>query len=293
MTARTDCAAAVSISLEILIIKLLLGIKLSFQPIRPIKRSGITAMKDVVFAIFMRELKTRFGGYKLGYAWVLLEPVAHVLVFSTLFTLRGKEAVSGIDVPLLILTGILPFKFFMGTMNQIANACSSNKALFSYRQVKPIDCVFARALLEGIVFLVSYAVLLVVFHVFVLDVAINDLLMMLLVYSQLYFLAIGFGLLIAYATLKFADTPRFVSLVTTPMFFLSGIFFTSEMIPQQFWPYFSWNPIFQVIEMGRDAISANFNSQFVSYEYVFLLTLFVFSIGLIQFQTNRQRFISS
>jgi len=42
--------------------------------------------KSVVFALFLRELKTRFGAYKFGYVWLLLEPMAHVIVLSLIFS---------------------------------------------------------------------------------------------------------------------------------------------------------------------------------------------------------------
>ncbi len=43
-------------------------------------RSGLEVQQAVIKALFMREIKTRFGKYRLGYLWAVLEPAAHLMV---------------------------------------------------------------------------------------------------------------------------------------------------------------------------------------------------------------------
>lgn len=38
-------------------------------------RSSFQVLRDVTFGLLIRELKTRFGSYRLGYAWALLDPL--------------------------------------------------------------------------------------------------------------------------------------------------------------------------------------------------------------------------
>ena len=53
-------------------------------------RTPFEIQKAVVFALFVRELKTRFGKYRLGYVWALLQPIAHVMVLSVYGVLWGE-----------------------------------------------------------------------------------------------------------------------------------------------------------------------------------------------------------
>src|SRR3546814_2461807 len=46
--------------------------------------------------------------------------------------------------------GLLGFFLFRRTASQMAGAIDSNRALFSYRQVKPTDTVLMRGVLEGL-----------------------------------------------------------------------------------------------------------------------------------------------
>ena len=49
-------------------------------PYRPIKhRSGLKVMGAAFHALLMRELQTRFGGYRLRYLWAPLEAVLQVI----------------------------------------------------------------------------------------------------------------------------------------------------------------------------------------------------------------------
>ncbi|NRB79877.1 MAG: ABC transporter permease [Saccharospirillaceae bacterium] len=265
----------------------------NFTPIRPVKRSALTAFIDVVFAIFMRELKTRFGGMKLGIAWLLLEPIAFVLVFSLMFSFRSAGSVTPIPIPMMILTGLLAFKFWQTSMTALANSATANKALFSYRQVKPLDCVISRALLENLIFICTFYILLALFGWYGFDVRIDDPLKVLSAYTLLFMFGAGLGMTIAVVALKFPDITKIVSLFSMPLMFVSGSFFTADMIPQAYWKYFSWNPIFQAIEMGRDGFFVNLNSQFVNYQYLVLSSLGTFTLGLTLFQLNKMKFVSS
>ena len=52
-------------------------------PYRPIKhRSGLKVMGAAFHALLMRELQTRFGGYRLGYLWAPIEVIFQVIIYS-------------------------------------------------------------------------------------------------------------------------------------------------------------------------------------------------------------------
>ncbi|WBA82901.1 hypothetical protein [Endozoicomonas sp. GU-1] len=45
------------------------------------QRSSLQIQWAVIHALMVREMKTRFGDYRLGYAWALLEPLFQILFF--------------------------------------------------------------------------------------------------------------------------------------------------------------------------------------------------------------------
>lgn len=59
----------------------------------------------------MRELKTRFGKYRMGYLWAILDPLVTISIFSALFGLKQRHGFGGAEAPVFIAAGYLPFLF--------------------------------------------------------------------------------------------------------------------------------------------------------------------------------------
>ncbi|MFW6353880.1 MAG: ABC transporter permease, partial [Verrucomicrobiota bacterium] len=68
---------------------------------------SLEIQKRVVLSLFIREMKTRFGVWRLGYIWILLEPLGHIGAFLLLFELGGRQPVGGMDFPTFLLVGLL------------------------------------------------------------------------------------------------------------------------------------------------------------------------------------------
>ncbi len=249
-------------------------------------------MRDTVHALLMRELKTRFGSSKLGYFWAIAEPVAQASIMAILFTLIGRSSLSGVPVALFLLSGVMPFKAFNKTLTQLSVGIQSNTALFSYRQVSPIDPLITRLIIELATFFIVYIIILAVMFWLGFDVWPQDLLALIFASLLLLFLAVGLALCLSVAILFWKDASKILTMAMRPMFFVSGIFFCATMIPQQFWYLFSWNPIFHAIELSRDAFFISYETPVGSWLYLGLLTLGFNVLGLMLYRTNRMRFVT-
>ncbi|WP_338590446.1 ABC transporter permease [Shewanella khirikhana] len=250
-------------------------------------------MCDVIFALIIRELKTRFGTTRLGYFWALAEPVAQVAIMGLIFTLLGRTSIAGIPVALFLFSAILPFKLFGKLLPQLSQAVNANKGLLSYRQVNAIDPVIARVIIEVINFLLVYLVVFGFMGWLGFDVIPHDLLELLAASGLLAITAVGLGLMLCSAVTYWKDTDKVVAMVMQPMFFVSGIFFCAPMIPPQYWYLFDWNPIFHAIELSRDAFFEHYRTPVGSFEYLGLWALFCFCGGLAVFHHNRMRFLTA
>ena len=114
-----------------------------------LKRASLVI--QVIHALILRELKTRFGGYRFGYLWAVGEPVAHVVVLSAIFGFRSPTTPEGIDFPVFIATGIIPYLFFTRMVTRGMTTVDANRPLFAYPQVRPFDALAARAALEAVI----------------------------------------------------------------------------------------------------------------------------------------------
>ncbi|MBT1445342.1 ABC transporter permease [Shewanella sp. JM162201] len=257
------------------------------------RRSHWQIMCDVIFALIIRELKTRFGANRLGYFWALAEPMAQAGILVLMFSLIGRSSLAGVPVAMFMLVAILPFKLFSKILPQLSAAIEANKGLLGYRQVTAADPIISRLIIEVITFFIVYVLLMGIMAWIGFSVLPDDLLQLLAVSGLTLVMATGMGLMLCAATTWWKDTGKIVSMIMQPMFIVSGIMFSATMIPQQYWFLFVWNPLFHVTELSRDAYFSAYQTPVGSFEYLGLWAIASFTLGLMAFQVNRQRFITS
>lgn len=258
-----------------------------------VKRSAWKIMFDTIHALLMREVKTRFGNQKLGYFWALAEPVAQASILALIFTLLGREALVGIPIALFLFAGILPFNLFSKLLPQLANSVDANKALLSYRQVTAIDPIITRIIIEVTTFIIVYVLIVIGMAWLGFNVVPEHLLDLALAITLLITMTAGLGLVLCSAVSYWPDVTKLISLITRPLFFMSGILYCATMVPEQYWYLLSWNPVFHAIELIRDAYFVEYQTPLGSWGYLSLVAGVSLCSGLITFKLSQQRFIAS
>ena len=251
---------------------------------------GWIVMRRAIFALLLREVRTRFGKYQLGYAWALIEPVASVSILLVVFTsLRLRGAISGIDFPLFLINGVVINGLFVEISNRSIKAMEANSALFNYRPVRPVDTVFARALLECMLHTIVYSVLVLGYVVLGGQFDLHNFPLLLAVFVLMTVFASGIGILFMVVTDAYTDADRVLPLLTRPLFFISGIFFPLSAIPRDYWPLFLWNPIFHAIELSREAVAPGYRVPAVSLGYLAICALVAITVALLIYRHREQR----
>ena len=244
---------------------------------------AIRTMGRVIFALMLRETKTRYGRLQIGYIWALLEPILVVTVISLVFNYLRMRNTPGMPLFQFLITGFIPFMLFRDIVTQTMTGIRRNLQLLYFPQVQIIDCFTARTLLELSTTLIVFpALVLLVMYSGVEEVIIQDPLgiFMGLIMVTIYGFAIGVGL--------GALVPLFPSLqilvqsiYLRPLFFLSGVFFTVEMIPEEARPYAVLNPMLQLIEIIRSSYFVTYDTKYVDYNYLNATILITLLIGLL------------
>ena len=244
-------------------------------------------------ALFLREMQTRFGTKKLGYLWAILDPMTQIIVFSLVKAAIADRSMPGIDYPVFLATGFLAYNFFKAVMNSSIAAFDSNRPLFNYKQVKPIDTIFSRFLVEFLV--MSMAV--VVFFSFGLyiglDVYVKDINTVLLAVLWLGAFAFGIGLLFAVIGTFYETFRKVISFILTPLFFLSGLLYTAESLPPAAREIVLYNPVIHFIEMIHGSYFAVLTTEYVDYEYMLYWTIVPLFIGLLFYTRSEEKIIAS
>ncbi|MGA0610304.1 ABC transporter permease [Caldimonas sp. KR1-144] len=257
------------------------------------KRSPLKIQRAVLLALFIRELRTRIEGRWLGAIWLLFEPLAHVLFILTLFGFLRHTASTTVEFPVFLVTGLLPFFIFRNVTLRLADAIGANKGLFSYRQVKPIDTLFARALVETLLYSAVYVITLsglgwAGFHW--LPWAPLELMGVLL---MLVLMGMSLGLVLAVVTFDRPKARSIVGLIFLPLYISSGVIFAVHNLPGEIRQYLLWNPVLHLIESSRGFFIESYRPMpGVNLFFPLKVILILSALGLSLYRVNRQQLIA-
>lgn len=256
-------------------------------------RSGFQVQRATIKALFLREIKTRFGKYRLGYFWAVLEPLAHLMILMAVLGFIMHRTMPDISFPVFLLNGIIPYFLFTKISGRSIGAIESNKGLFNYKPVKPIDTVIARTILETAIYSVVYVVLMVVVWFFGEYYSIINLIKLISSWALLIIMSSGIGLIFMVAGDAFQETQKFLPIILKPLYFTSCIMFPLHSVPKEYWPYLLWNPIVHAVELSRESVMPGYVSDGVSLSYLSFCTLIIFFIGLSLYSVRESHMLTS
>jgi len=232
-----------------------------------LKRNKWEIWRDVIFALFVREIRTGFND-KFGLSWGVISPVIFIFMLSFIRSLLGGAEVHTLTTFEFMAIGILLIQTFLQMLNGSAGAIKKNKALFTFRQVQPISAVFAGALFECIVKIFVMIGIIIIMYFMEMDLHLSNPLLLLACYFLLCLFAVSLGLLFGIVELFVSEISKVRQLLTRPMFFISGVFFSLQDIPREYWHFLDWNPVLHAIELTRFAVRATYGSEGVSLSYL-------------------------
>jgi len=248
-------------------------------------RTNLEVWLDVVFAIFLREIRSKFND-KLGISWAVINPLIFIFLLSFGRSLLGGPITHSMPTLVFMIYGMLLVRLFLMTFGNISTVIKQNKQLLAFRQVQPISTVVAASLFELLVIMFVILILFVILYLLRVDATLNDPLTVFVCIIQVWLLASSLGLLFGIASIYLPELDKMSIFVQRPVFFMSGIFFSLQDIPKEFWHYFDWNPILHAVELSRGAAYPSYITEGVSLSYVFLSTLILTAFALFCYQAS-------
>lgn len=255
-------------------------------------RNSFQVLRDVTFGLLIRELKTRFGNYRLGYAWALIDPILMISLFSAVFGIRSHSSFGGVPVQVFITAGYLPFMFFNKVVSQMKSAVRANMGLFCYRQVTPFTTFIARFLLESMVGMIVGGILVLGLIWSGFDAIPVDPLVLMLGYSLLMVFSFSLGVVFCIMSTLIPETDKFLGLLMMPLMFISCVLYPLSTIPLQYQHWFLWNPLVHAIELIRCGWIEGYVSPNVSWMYLSGVTLVALTFAMSCYRLSYRRLIT-
>ncbi len=232
------------------------------------KRGPWQIWKDVIFALFAREIKTGFND-KFGISWAILNPLLFIFMLSFIRGRMDGGLTHTMPTFVFMAYGMLLIQSFLDGLNKAGSAIKKAKPLFAFRQVQPISAVIASAMFSLMVKTFVIIGIYVAMYFLKMEIRIDEPLDMIWNLVAITVFANSLGLIAAISESFIPELSKVRGLLTRPLFFISGVFFSLQDIPREYWWLFNWNPILNCIELTRQSAYHTYGAEGVSNFYVF------------------------
>ncbi|WP_189437915.1 ABC transporter permease [Pseudovibrio japonicus] len=251
--------------------------------------SVITTQARVIGALVLRETRTAFGDTQLGYLWAIVNPALSTLVLVFIFSSVGRSPAFGTSFALFFATGILPFQTYSKLSSSLMAAINSSRGLLSYPLVNEVDILISKYIL----IVLTYLMIVVLFFSIIiigddapLPVHIEQCAMG---FGALTLLGLGAGTSNAVLFRLWPTWKQLESIISKPLFFLSGIFYVPSDFPTHIVKLLSWNPVLHGVEWFREGYYSNYNSVVLSKSYLLTCALVLLLFGFLGERLYRKK----
>lgn len=229
---------------------------------------GFEVQGRVIKAVILREMRTRFGAYSLGYLWAIIVPLLFILVLTAVYSAVGRKSAHGAPMPVLLLSGMMAWLTFSDTLTQVQAAFRTNRPLLVYPMVTVFDIAMSRALLELLTKSAATIVLMTLYISVGIPAGIDDPLGAIIALVILCYLALTFGHAVACLAVIIPSVTFIVGSLRRVMFFTSGALFILSDVPAEWRQYLLYNPVAHAIDLMRGSWIASYSSPYFDPYYV-------------------------
>lgn len=217
------------------------------------KNDIIQALKQRKFLLkqlISRDFKGRYKRTVLGVMWSMLSPLIFFVVQALIFTFIFKRTEHYITY---LIVGNVVFHYFTDATTQGMFSITANAGIISkiklpkeiFLYSKSISC-FINFLMTLIIMFIVVAIDKMPFHPIFFALVIPMIL--------LFFMNMGVSYILSAFHVFFKDTQYLYSIVTRILVYISAIFYSIELFPQNIQKLFYLNPVYCYIDYFRTII---------------------------------------
>jgi len=212
----------------------------------------IWAYREMIFSLVGRDLRGRYKGSVLGFAWTFLNPLLQLAVYTMVFSIILRNNIK--DYYLYLFVALVPWIFFSSSVSGGAGCIRAQSGMITKiyfpREVIPISHVTSQ-------FVNMLLSLIVVFAVVIISgKPINPIALLYLPLIMIieYLLAIGITMLVSAITVYWRDVEYFMGIIVMAWQFATPVMYGIDQIPERLLKYFNLNPMTPVIVAYRSIL---------------------------------------
>lgn len=256
------------------------------------RRSSLSIFTAVQNALFIRELKMRFSINRIGLFWTFFEPFIQISLFVFVKVFIFGSQAENFDFAVFLALNFTAFNLFRNIVNKSMGAFTANKALFMYKQVKPISTIFARTLVEVFITSILMVLFIIIGTYFDFDMDVKNILFVILGYLWVVIFAFSVALFLAVSNTFVLSISKIISVVMYALLFASAVFYSLDILSAELREILLWNPLVHFMEFIHGNYFYTLNDDYVSMGYMLIWTITPLFLGFWFYERLERKIIS-
>jgi ABC-type polysaccharide/polyol phosphate export permease len=242
--------------------------------------NGLQNYVFLIWALTVRAIREESGGAALGMLKGILMALAFCLAFYFIMTLFGLAAltVRG-DMMIFILIGIGFFFAAKMTMMAALKGMNNSWDMAAHPHLSPVLFVYANSLGCFYNYFTAIVILFVGNGLVKGEFLLHEPVMFFPLFFITWLCGVGAGMLLGFMAFYFSWFQIFKRIFIKLLFFTSGKFTNANALPNDALPFFTWNPLFHLIDQMRGAAFINYVPQKTNLTYPIIVCFLLLVFG--------------
>jgi len=255
--------------------------------INSLDRKTISRIFDLVIYKVYAELKAEAQRSYLGLIWWLVEPVLFMFIFYFVFDVLFTRSIP--DFLAFLLIGLTMWHWMQSTVIQCGNSISGNRSIIQ-------QVLVPKAVFPTVIVLANFVKFLFVFSILIVFLLVYGIepqwgwFYSLPVMAVAILLMSGFGFLMASIVPLIPDVRVLIDNGFRAVFFLSGIFYEIEALPEKIVHALAFNPFAVLISAFRKSLMTGTQPDIFPMLWITILSIAMLIVSLVIMRKKRSRY---
>lgn len=217
---------------------------------QPADLSELWAHRELVLILAWRDVQVRYRQTAIGVAWVVLQPLAAMAIFSVVFGRLAGMPSDRLPYPLFALAGLAPWLYFANAVGGASGSLVANSALISKVYFPRLAIPLASVLAGLVDLLITTGALLVAMMFFGVLPGPGALLLPALA-ALAAVAALSVSVWLSALDVQYRDVRYAIPFLLQIWLFATPVVYPSSLVPETWRALVGLNPMASIVELFR------------------------------------------
>ena len=245
--------------------------------------------RELLYMLMLRRISVRYKQTVIGIAWVLIQPLVSMTIFTVIFGNLVKIPSDGVPYPIFVYSALVLWGLFSEGVSRSGSSLLTEAQLITKVYFPRLIIPLAAVGSAWIDFVVSLFLLLPLAFIYGMRPD-WGLLLIPPVMIMTMVLATGIGMILAALNVRYRDFQYIIPFLIQVWLYASPVVYSVQIVPQRFLFWYYLNPMAGFLDVFRFAVTGQTAFSWIGFGWSTVSAIAIFSLGTWIFRSVEQGF---